>query len=81
MQPDSPFLVDSVMGEVAEARLPAHAMFHAVVKGETGARSLICVFVDPLSASLAEALVGRIRATLGDVRRSPWTATIRRCWR
>jgi glutamate dehydrogenase len=68
VQPDSPFLVDSIMGEVADARLPVHAMFHAVVKAEAGARSLICVFVDPLSPNLAEALVSRIHATLGDVR-------------
>ena len=80
LQPDRPFLVDSVMGEIAEARLPVRAMFHAVVEvardktgkriatGPTKPESMIQVRLDPLDEDLAEALIERVRATLADVR-------------
>ncbi|HLI67652.1 MAG TPA: NAD-glutamate dehydrogenase [Caulobacteraceae bacterium] len=70
VQPDSPFLVDSVMNEVADARLPVRAMFHAVVPAARGAakRSMIQVLVDPLADAQAEALIARVRAALADVR-------------
>src|SRR6185312_6873258 len=69
VQPDQTFLVDSVMGEVAEARLPVRAMFHAVVPlAEGKPASIITVFIDPLSPGQAQSLIARLRATLADAR-------------
>jgi len=79
VQDDSRFLVDSVMGEIADAGLPVKAMYHAVVetvRSPSGARakrgkakleSMIVVFFDPLPADRAEALITAILATLDDV--------------
>ena len=42
LQTDSPFLVDSVMGEIADQGLPVRAMYHAVVsaiRSPSGARA------------------------------------------
>ena len=79
-QDDSPFLVDSVMGEIAERRVPIRAMFHAVVevardaagarreRGKTARESMIQVFLDPLDQEQAAALIEGLGATLADVR-------------
>ncbi|HKT54295.1 MAG TPA: NAD-glutamate dehydrogenase, partial [Caulobacteraceae bacterium] len=80
VQDDSPFLVDSLMGELSSARLPVRAMFHAVVEtrrsragvraadGEQRKESVVQVILDPLDAEEASDLVARVRATLFDVR-------------
>ncbi|MES1202164.1 MAG: NAD-glutamate dehydrogenase, partial [Pseudomonadota bacterium] len=68
--PDMPFLVDSVMGEIADQMIAPLAMFHPIapsVSGE-GRDSLIQVHVPPLSPARAAALHEGIRGTLADVR-------------
>ncbi|HYD86320.1 MAG TPA: NAD-glutamate dehydrogenase [Vitreimonas sp.] len=67
--PDMPFLVDSVMGELAEQGVAALAMFHPVApasKGD-GRDSLIQIHLPRLSAQRAKALHEGVRATLTDV--------------
>jgi len=67
--PDMPFLVDSVMGELAALGISALAMFHPVVQCAGGKlESLIQIHTPPLSAQRAEALREGVRATLADVR-------------
>ena len=82
VQDDRPFLVDSVMGEIADAGLGVRAMFHAVVEtvrdpagaraiqGEPRAESVILVLLEPLSPDQASALIGGLDETLTDVRRA-----------
>ncbi len=78
---DRPFLVDSIMGEIASQGLDVIAMFHPVVqvrRDEDGARvseggrclpeSMIQVHLDPLSDAVRERLEAGVRATLSDVR-------------
>ena len=68
VQPDRPFLVDSIMGEIAETGIPVRAMFHPVV-GQDGRRtSLIQVHLDPVGEDRAEALIDALRMALADVR-------------
>lgn len=79
VQRDRPFLVDSVMGEIAEAGLIVRAMFHPVVDivrdqdgrrsltGEALRESLIQVHLDPVGEDRADGLLARIAETLGDV--------------
>jgi glutamate dehydrogenase len=80
---DRPFLVDSVMGEIASQGLDVLAMFHPVVqvrrtedgqRVDTGGRvlpeSLIQVHLDTLSDAMRERLEEGVRATLSDVRDS-----------
>jgi glutamate dehydrogenase len=68
--PDMPFLVDSVMGELADQGVAALAMFHPVAANVSGRGrdSLIQVHVPRLSAQKAKALHDGVRASLGDVR-------------
>ncbi|HZC15766.1 MAG TPA: NAD-glutamate dehydrogenase, partial [Caulobacteraceae bacterium] len=80
VQADQPFLVDSVMGEITERRIPIQAMFHAVVDvardakgdrtevGEAARESMIQVFLDPLGDDQATALIAGLAGTLADVR-------------
>ena len=78
---DRPFLVDSVMGEIASQGLDVLAMFHPVIqvrrtdegeRVETGGRglpeSMIQVHIDALSDAMRERLEEGVRATLSDVR-------------
>ncbi|MCC5994800.1 MAG: NAD-glutamate dehydrogenase, partial [Oceanicaulis sp.] len=78
---DRPFLVDSVMGEIAAMGLDVLAMFHPIVKVRrndeadrvgTGGRviteSMIQVHVDRLSAENRARLEHEVTATLVDVR-------------
>jgi glutamate dehydrogenase len=79
-QADSPFLVDSVMGEIADRRIPIQAMFHAVIDvardkdgertaaGHAERESMIQVFLDPLNEDQDEALIAGLTDTLTDVR-------------
>ncbi len=70
--PDMPFLVDSVMGELADQSVSALAMFHPVAPASSGKGrdSLIQIHLPRLSAQRAKALHEGVRASLGDVRAS-----------
>ena len=70
VQPDAPFLVDSVMGELIDAGASVLAMFHPVIETAAGAgarrsRSGSSRWAMDRSAALVEA---GLRATLADVR-------------
>jgi len=68
--PDMPFLVDSVMGELADQAVTPLAMFHPVAPAAVGEGrdSLIQIHLPRLSTQRAKALLDGVRATLGDVR-------------
>jgi glutamate dehydrogenase len=80
VQDDAPFLVDSIMGEIAEQGLSVRALFHPIVevqrdraglRGATGAarrESMIQVILDPIGADREAALIGGLKETLKDVR-------------
>jgi glutamate dehydrogenase len=80
VQNDAPFLVDSIMGEIAEEGLSVRALFHPIVevqrdraglRGATGAarrESMIQVILDPIGADREAALVAGLTETLKDVR-------------
>lgn len=80
VQDDAPFLVDSIMGEIADQGLSVRAMFHPIVtvqrdraglRGETGTprrESMIQVILDPIGADREAALVRGVKETLADVR-------------
>ncbi|MDR3510780.1 MAG: NAD-glutamate dehydrogenase [Caulobacteraceae bacterium] len=80
VQDDSPFLVDSVMAEIADAGVLVRAMFHGMVDvardhagrriadGPSKRESTIQVMLDGLDADRAADLVSRLEATLADVR-------------
>jgi glutamate dehydrogenase len=70
--PDMPFLVDSVMGELADQGITSLAMFHPLApsaKGK-GRDSLIQIHVPRLSAQKSKELLDGVRASLADVRAS-----------
>jgi glutamate dehydrogenase len=79
LQTDSPFLVDSVMAQLAESGLMVRAMFHAVItvtrdakgrrrkRGTPSRESMIQVVLDPMSEAEAQALIAGVRAALADV--------------
>ena len=48
VQPDAPFLVDSVMGELVAAGAGILAMFHPVLETAAGRRSTIQVWIEPM---------------------------------
>ncbi|MGZ6019384.1 MAG: NAD-glutamate dehydrogenase domain-containing protein, partial [Phenylobacterium sp.] len=80
IQNDAPFLVDSIMGEIADQGLSVRALFHPIVevqrdragvRGATGAtqrESMIQVILDSVGADREGALVAGIGETLKDVR-------------
>ncbi|MDB5425454.1 MAG: NAD-specific glutamate dehydrogenase protein, partial [Phenylobacterium sp.] len=80
VQDDAPFLVDSIMGEIAEQGLSVRALFHPIVEvqrdragvrgptGTTRRESMIQVILDPIGADREAALVRGIAETLKDVR-------------
>ncbi|WP_309088427.1 NAD-glutamate dehydrogenase [Phenylobacterium sp.] len=80
VQDDAPFLVDSVMGEIADQGLSVRAMFHPIVtvqrdraglRGETGTprrESMIQVVLEPIGADREQMLLKGVEATLKDVR-------------
>ncbi|NBB52955.1 NAD-glutamate dehydrogenase [Rhizobium sp. CRIBSB] len=69
IQDDAPFLVDSVMGQMAEAGVTVRAMYHPLIGHEvTGARhSVIAVVADPLPQERRDHLASALRETLDDV--------------
>ncbi len=66
-EPDAPFLVDSVMGELGDEGLHVKAMFHPIVNGGARRRSLIQVWLEPVPEDRRESLVESIHAVLRDV--------------
>jgi glutamate dehydrogenase len=80
VQDDAPFLVDSIMGEIAEQGLSVRALFHPIVevpRDRAGVRggsglprreSMIQVILEPIGADREAALVAGVSATLKDVR-------------
>ncbi len=70
--PDMPFLVDSVMGELADQGVAALAMFHPLAPAANGKDrdSLIQIHLPRLSAQRTKALHDGVRASLADVRAS-----------
>jgi glutamate dehydrogenase len=68
VQPDAPFLVDSVMGELIEAGASVMAMFHPLAETADGRRSAIQVWIEPMGEDHAPRLVEGLEATLADVR-------------
>ena len=81
-QPDAPFLVDSVMGELADAGLDVRAMAHPVAeiaRDEAGRRvdvgapapeSMILVLLSPVGEDRRPQVLAGIEAALSDVRAS-----------
>jgi len=90
IQPDAPFLVDSVMGEIAEQGLSVRAMFHPIVevgRDKAGARSgeaiahresMILVVMDKVGADREAALIRGVKAVLADVRAA--VEDFPKCW-
>jgi glutamate dehydrogenase len=70
VQPDRPFLVDSIMAEVADSGFPVRAMFHPLVERDGKRQSMIQVHLDPLGADREQALIEAIADLLRDVRLS-----------
>lgn len=69
LQDDAPFLVDSVLGELAEAGVTVRALFHPIVEVEAGRRdSLIIVVIDPLPQERRDALGEGLAQAMADVR-------------
>ncbi|MDP3658126.1 MAG: NAD-glutamate dehydrogenase [Brevundimonas sp.] len=67
-QDDRPFLVDSVMGELAEAGVTVRSMYHPIVEVAGGRVSLIVVVIDPLPQERRDALGEGLAQTMADVR-------------
>ena len=80
VQDDAPFLVDSIMGEIADQGLSVRALFHPIVevqrdragvRGETGTahrESMIQVILETVGADREQALIAGLTETLQDVR-------------
>ncbi len=68
VQPDAPFLVDSVMGEVGESGAEVRAMFHPVVGAAPARESMIQVWLTPVGEERRAGLIERVLAALADVR-------------
>jgi len=68
VQRDAPFLVDSVMGEVGEARASVRAMFHPMVAAGGRRTSMIQVWLEPMPESRHAGLAEGVLAALADVR-------------
>ncbi|HEX6866442.1 MAG TPA: NAD-glutamate dehydrogenase, partial [Caulobacteraceae bacterium] len=67
-QDDRPFLVDSVMGEIAAGNYAVRAMFHPIADlGKGRRRSLIQVHLDPVGEDRTEALIQAVSEVLDDV--------------
>ncbi len=68
VQPDAPFLVDSVMGQITEAGAEVKAMVHPVVEYAGRRLSMIQVWLAPIGEDRRAGLVERVRAALADTR-------------
>ena len=68
VQPDRPFLVDSIMGAVAEAGFQVRAMFHPVVEADGERRSMIQIYLAPVGEDREAVLIDAVSEALADVR-------------
>jgi len=68
VQPDAPFLVDSVMGKLIDAGASVLAMFHPIIETPEGRKSTIQVWIEPMGEDRAPHLEAGLRVTLADVR-------------
>src|SRR5579862_2668831 len=68
VQPDAPFLVDSVMAELVAAGASIMAMFHPIIENAGGRRSTIQVWIEPMGDEAWPHLEQGLRTTLADVR-------------
>ncbi|PTT09783.1 NAD-glutamate dehydrogenase [Caulobacter sp. HMWF025] len=68
VQPDRPFLVDSIMGAVAEAGFSVRALFHPVVVADGQRRSMIQIYLAPVGEDREAALMAAVTEALTDVR-------------
>jgi glutamate dehydrogenase len=66
VQPDKPFLVDSVMGELADGGFAVRAMFHPVVTLHGRETSVILVMLEPVGEDRQAALIEGVKASLAD---------------
>src|SRR5438045_3429778 len=67
VQPDVPFLVDSVMGAIVDRGGEIHAMFHPVVATHEGRRSMIQAWLSPVPEERRTGLVAPVLDTLAAV--------------
>ena len=67
-QPDSVFLVDSVMAAVTGCGAEVHAMFHPVVNRERDRWSMIQVWLSPVPDERRNVLIQQTHAAMVDVR-------------
>ncbi len=67
IQPDAPFLVDSVMGELGDAGVLVRAMFHPFAGEGEERRSMIQVWLEPMTEARRAAVVENVLTTLSDV--------------
>ena len=67
VQSDAPFIVDSVMAEVAEWGVEIQAMFHPLLGQGDARRSMIQVWLAPVGAARRARLVEDLKVTLSDV--------------
>jgi glutamate dehydrogenase len=70
VQPDKPFLVDSVMGELAEGGFVVRAMFHPVVERRGRETSVILVLLEPVGEDRQAGLIEGVEASLADTARA-----------
>lgn len=67
VQDDKPFLVDSIMGELADGGFAVRAMFHPVIRAGARDTSVFVVALEPVGEDRRESLMDGIRSTIGDV--------------
>ena len=70
VQDDRSFLVDSIMGQLAEAGVSVRAMFHPVVERDGGRESTILVVVDALTQERRDHVRREVSATLDAVQQA-----------
>ncbi|WP_312138700.1 NAD-glutamate dehydrogenase [Brevundimonas sp.] len=69
LQDDAPFLVDSVLGELADAGVTVRALYHPIVEMAAGRRdSLIILIIDPLPQERRDVLGEGLASAMSDVR-------------
>jgi len=66
IQPDAPFLLDSVMGAVTDWGAEIRAMFHPVAVQNDIRRSMIQVWLTPVAEERRAGLIDQVRETLAD---------------
>ncbi|GAW42377.1 NAD-specific glutamate dehydrogenase [Brevundimonas sp. SH203] len=67
IQPDAPFLVDSVMGALAEAAVSVRALFHPVIEMDGRRLSIIMLVIDSVPQERRDVLGEGLAQSLADV--------------